>query len=181
MESSESFDILVEKATPEDTRGIQELLYRTWLATYPNEAAGITRDDIEDRFKDRFSEERLEKRMQQFTHPPDGEVWLVAKKAGVVVGVVSPIQKQDRNQLQRIYVHPDYQRTGVGTKLWEEAQKYLDPAKDTYVEVVEYNTDARHFYENLGFKDTGRRWQSKNFAFKSGAIFPEMEMVLTRV
>ncbi len=44
--------IKILKVTPEDVREVTELLYMTWLATYPNEEHGITTDDIEDRFKD---------------------------------------------------------------------------------------------------------------------------------
>lgn len=178
MGSPESPEILIEKAKPGDVRGMQEVFYRSWLATYPNAEAGITIEDIEDRFRDRFSEEKLAKRAALYASPPEGETWLVAKKGNAVIGLVSPIRMFDRNQLQRIYVHPDYQRQGVGTKLWEAAKEYMDMSKDTYVELVDYNTQAVRFYEKLDFKDTGRRWLADKFSFRSGAKFPEMEMVL---
>ena len=50
-------------------------------------------------------------------------------------------------------------------------------AKDTYVDVAEYNQRAIDFYTKLGFVDTGRRHQEERFRMKSGAIITEMEMV----
>lgn len=177
-ESIESQDIRIEKARPEDARGIQEVFYRSWLETYPNEKAGVTIEDIEDRFKDGFSEERLAKRAGFFAAPPEDETWLIAKKDDIIVGLISPIRKSDRNQLQRVYVHPDYFHQGIGMKLWEAAKGYMDMGKDTYVELVDYNESAKHFYEKLGFVDTGRRWPSTTLLMKSGANPTEMEMVL---
>ena len=74
-------------------------------------------------------------------------------------------------------MHPDFQHHGIGTRLWEAAQQHLDPAKDTYVDVAEYNQRAIDFYTKLGFVDTGRRHQEERFRMKSGAIITEMEMV----
>lgn len=174
----ESSEIRIEKARAEDTEGIQEVFYRAWLAVYPNKEYGVTIDDVEDRFKDRFSEEKLMKRREFYANPPHGEIWLVAKKGESVVGLVSPVRTDDRNQLQRIYVHPDHQHQGIGTKLWEAAKQHMDMSKDTYVNLVDYNTQALRFYEKLGFKDTGRRWPSTVMVMKSGARPTEMEMVL---
>ena len=177
MESVESSDIRIERAKPEDAHGIQEVFYRSWLATYPNEKAGITAEDIEERFKDGFSEDWLAKRRAFFAAPPEDETWLVAKKGGTVVGLVSPVRKPDRNQLQRIYVHPDHFHQGIGTKLWEAAKGCMDMGKDTYVNLVDYNERAQRFYESLGFKDTGRRWPSEILKIKNGVNLAEMEMV----
>ncbi len=181
LESAETKDIHVDRARPEDIPGVQEVLYHAWLATYPNEKAGVTIDDIEDRFKDRFTNEQLLRREKLSANPPEGEAFVVAKIHGLVVGLCSPVRKSDRNQLQRIYVHPQYHRQGVGTALWEKAKEYMDMTKPTYVELVDYNEKARHFYEKLGFRDTGRRWLSKTLKMKSGANPVEMEMVLQAV
>ena len=164
-----------------DAEGIQEVFYRSWLKTYPNADAGITREDVEERFTDRLSKEKLAQRRSSIENPPEGEVMLVAIKGGIVVGVCSPINKSDRNQLQRIYVLPEYERQGIGTQLWERAMHYIDTGKDTYVEVAIYNQNAINFYTKLGFRDTGRRDTHKNFRSKSGAELPILEMILKGV
>lgn len=56
---SEQSRVTITTAKPEDARGIVEVLYKTWLDTYPNEEAGITVDDIEDKFSVYFTEEFL--------------------------------------------------------------------------------------------------------------------------
>jgi hypothetical protein len=55
----------ITTAALEDVVGIQDVLYRTWLATYPSETFGINLDDIEEMYKDRNSEETLAKRREQ--------------------------------------------------------------------------------------------------------------------
>ncbi|MBI2474345.1 MAG: hypothetical protein HYV68_01465, partial [Candidatus Taylorbacteria bacterium] len=43
----------IVEAKPEDADEIEALLREAWLDTYVNEEFGITRDDIEQRFRDR--------------------------------------------------------------------------------------------------------------------------------
>ncbi len=170
--------IEIATATPEDERGMAEVFYKTWLDTYPNEEAGITVDDIEDRYKDAFTEESLRKGRERTTNLPEGENLILAKEDVKVIGVCRAIRHSDYNQIQAIYILPEYQGRGVGHMLWEEAQKSFDPDKDTIVQVATYNTKAIGFYEKLGFEDTGKRWKNEKFKMKSGAMIPEMEMVI---
>jgi ribosomal protein S18 acetylase RimI-like enzyme len=165
-------------AVPDDVIDIQEVFYRTWLATYPNEEVGITVDDIEDRYKDRLNENALSKRREQIANPSEGQTLLVAKDCKRVIGLCRVVKKSDRNQLQAIYVLPEYQGRGVGGKLWEDAKKLLDFTKDIYVEVATYNSNAISFYKKLGFVETGRRFTNEMTKMKSGSIIPEMEMVI---
>ncbi len=169
---------LISIAIPEDYVGIEEVFYRTWLSTYPNEEIGITEDDIEDRFKNRSKPEVIKKRKERIGNPPSDEKFFVAKEDKIIVGVCRVSLKEDRNQLQAIYVLPEYQGRGIGKMLWSEAQKFFDPEKDIYVELAVYNKGALEFYKKLGFVDTGRRIKNDNFKMKSGVVIPEMEMVL---
>lgn len=171
-------NIEIRPATPEDVREIQEVLYRTWLDTYPNQEAGITVDDIQQRFKYRFTLEFLSERSKQIANLPENETLLIAHHEDEVVGVCRAIRNPDHNQLPAIYVLPEYQGKGIGRLLWKAVQKSIDPTKDTIVEVATYNKKTIQFYENLGFKDTGKRWEDENFRMKSGAILPLLEMVM---
>jgi len=169
----------ITEAEPEDAKGIQEVFYRTWMDIYPNEEAGITRDDIEFRFKDSFTIEGIRKREEQlrgFLSSPT-EKFFIARDKDDIIGVCRVEKRPDENELKAMYVLPEHQGKGVGLKLWSEAEKFFDPEKDTVVHVVTYNTEAIRFYEKLGFKDTGRRWTDEQFRMKSGSVFPEMEMV----
>lgn len=170
----------IEIVTPtkEDVRGIQEVFYKSWLSTYPNKELGITVDDIEERFKGSFTEEALAKRWHRI-RDEQGEKLLIAKKGDKVVGLVRATFRPDKNQLQAIYILPEYQCKGIGTSLWEAAKKLFDPKKNTIVQVATYNQQAIGFYSKLGFVDNGKRWEDEKLTMKSGAIIPQLEMEIT--
>lgn len=176
MNLSKEREIQVAVATPDDVEGMQEIFYRGWLATYPNTEHGITVDDVEDRFKDRYSDERLAKRRNHIASPPPGETTLVAKLERQVVGLCQVVKHADRNQIEAIYVLPEYHGRGIGTALWWEAQRYVDLLRPIFVEVAIYNAQAIAFYKKLGFEDTGKRMVDPRFTLKSGSVIPEMEM-----
>ena len=173
----ESSGIRIEKARPGDARGMQEVFYRSWLATYPNAEYGITVEDIEYRFKDRLAPDVLAKREERLAHSPAGETTLVARDGGTVVGLCRVVVHEDVNEQQAFYLLPECRRRGIGTRLWKEAQKYTDPSKPSIVYVAPYNTPAIRFYESLGYVATGKRLEGR-FVLKSGAQIPEMEMRL---
>lgn len=170
--------IHIDLAKPEDVLGIQEVFYKSWLETYPNEEYGITVDDVEDRFKDGLNKEKLLKRAEQIANLPESEKMFVAKEGDKIIGVCRAILRPEGNQLQAIYIMPEYQGQGIGKKLWEKAQEFFDKQKDTIVQVATYNTKAIEFYEKLGFEDDGKRFEDERFRMKSGSIIPEMEMVI---
>jgi ribosomal protein S18 acetylase RimI-like enzyme len=161
--------------TKEDIREIEQVLYKAWLNTYPNEELNITVDDIKYRFKDNFTEEALTKRWKKMVSDQTTRV-LVAKDNGRVIGFIKTVVNPEKNQLQAIYLLSEYQGKGIGNLLWEEGKKILDPKKNTIVHVVTYNKAAIRFYEKLGFKDTGKRWTDERFTMRNGAVMPEMEM-----
>jgi len=177
METPENRDIMIEIAKAADAEEIKNVQHAAWLKAYPNETAGITVDDIESRFAD-VSGERMARRKRNLESPEPGTTTLVARKDGEGAGVCMVVKKNDRNQLQMIYVHPEFQRLGIGKKLLDEGRKFIDSTKDTYVEVVDYNQPAINFYTRLGFVATGNSHQDERFRMKSGGVFTEMEMVL---
>lgn len=171
-------EIEIVPVSPDDAEGVNEVMYKTWLATYPNEEAGITTEDIEERFRDRLLPERIQVSRDRLTDIPQNEKRLVAKIAGKVVGVLRVIREVDKNTLQTLYVLPEYHGKGIGTDLWKAGKAFLDSEKDTYLEVAEYNEHAITFYRQLGFEDTGKRFADERFRMKSGSIVPEIEMRL---
>lgn len=171
-------EIHILPAAPEDVRGMQEVFYRTWLATYPNEEAGITVDDIEDRYKDAFTDEALSKRAERIANPPEGEALFFAKDGDRVVGLCRIVKSEQFNRLQAIYVLPEYQGRGIGRMLWEKASKVFDSNKDIVVDVATYNKNAIDFYKKLGFEETGKQWEDEKFKMKSGVKIPEMELII---
>lgn len=165
----------IRKARPEDVEDIQTVFYQTWLATYPNEEAGITREDIEFRWKDAFSEERLTKRRDELKDPAS-EPMFVAIEDGKIVGICRVEREAGANRIAAIYVLPEYQGAGIGKGLFFAAEEYLGREKDMLVGVATYNTNAIAFYTKMGFVDTGRRFAEERHRMKSGANIPQMEM-----
>lgn len=173
--------LITKPKIPEDVTQIQEVFYRTWLETYPNKKAGITREDIEEYFKNRLDPETIQKRIDAFSQLPSNELFLVAKHEEKVVGVCRIVNRETYNQLQAIYVIPEYQRYGIGKMFWNKGQEFFDKSKDTIVQVATYNKKAISFYEKLGFVDTGKRFTEERHKMPiSGALIPEMEMVLVK-
>lgn len=166
----------VRSMLPTDVIGAQEVFKQAWLATYPNEEAGITREDIEDHFADYLAPERIQGRVDKLNDLPEGEYRLVASAGPEVVGVCFAEQAEGRNTIRTLYVLPAYQRKGIGSLLLREAIRRLGSEKDTYVDVATYNESARLFYERNGFAETGHRFTTDRFHFKSGAVMPNMEM-----
>lgn len=162
--------------SPDDAEEILTILHRTWRATYPNEKYGITAEDIDARFEGKEAPEEISKRKEDLRTLPPTVGYFTAKIDGRTVGLCRVEKEEGRNQLRAIYVLPEFQGQGIGRKLWERAEAFLDHSKDTYVEVAEYNERAIAFYQTLGFSETGRRLQDERFRLKNGAIIPEIEM-----
>ena len=171
-------EIKIVIANPEDIRSIKEVNITTWLETYPNAEHGITREDLEDRFKDAFSEEKLREGAEKMSNASKGETVLLAKEGDLVLGYCKIVVSDNENRINSLYILPKYQKRGIGKKLCEEAMKLLDPSKDIYVNVATYNTNAIAFYEKLGFVKTGKEWSDPKFTMRNGAVIPEMEMVM---
>ena len=179
IERKEAPVVVVSVATPEDAQAIRDVQYRTWLATYPENGSGITVADINWYFNDfrkTFSEEMLKKLAHELGSLPDSDRAIVAKdEQGKIVGYAWLTKHDNQNELGAIYIDPSFQGGGVGKRLWAEAEKFFDAAKETMLTVQEKNERAIGFYKKLGFEDTGKRLET--LTFPSGATFKEIKMV----
>ena len=70
----------------------------------------------------------------------------VAKKDEMITGFVAFTEEE----LAWLYVHPAYQRQGIGKKLAEFALTKMR-ADEKYVEVLCWNEPARNLYRSIGF------------------------------
>lgn len=170
-------EIKILDAVPEDSLGITNVFYKSWLATYPNAEKGITIEDIEHSYKDDFSEEKISELKELIRNLPNNKKRLVAKKGDLIVGSCTVIRNENNNNLRTLYVLPEFQNKGIGKRLWEKAMEFFDPKNDTFVQVADYTENAINFYKKLGFVDTGKRTPQESGPFKSGAVITDMEMI----
>lgn len=170
---------IIRDAKPEDVKALQEVFYTTWLTTYPNKEVGILEEDIHEKFKDVFTEEKLSEAAERIKNISNNSKYFVAELDGKIVGICRIFVREEYNQLQAIYVLPEYQQQGIGKMLWKKSLEFFDKHKKSIVQVATYNLKAIEFYKGLGFVDTGKRFSDERFRMPlSKVLIPEMEMKL---
>lgn len=172
--------IEILEAKPQDARAIDDLLKKTWLDTYPNEEAGITKEDIEKFIKERFTEDSIKARAEALQNHGENKKFLVAKDGDALVGNCLFLNNEKNYQLKGVYVLPEYQRKGIGQMFWKQAQEFLVDKKDIIVWVASYNIKAISFYEKLGFLKTDKDLSGQYYEIAPGKYIPEIEMILRR-
>jgi ribosomal protein S18 acetylase RimI-like enzyme len=141
----------VTAARPDDAAGILVVQHDCWIATYPNEAAGVPLAAVERRVHNYKTPERI----AQWQEIIRSEHVVVARDNEMVIGFACAQKNDDFNKLTAIYVLPQYHGSGVAAQLMEASLSWLGATKDILVEVVSYNGRAIHFYAKHGFKPTG--------------------------
>ena len=180
MEPSGGFDIRV--ATPDDATAICTVQTRTWLATYPSEEFGITREGLRrhlegehgERIADRIAWTRM--RVEGHAAEPDGGCDFVAVLGGEIVGFTTPfVEPGGRRRVGALYVLPHVQGSGLGHDLLERNLAWHGEDQDVYLTVAAYNERAKGFYARHGFVFTGQHGEDKLAI--GGVVMPELEMV----
>lgn len=139
--------MLVKLAEVTDILKIQDVANISWRDTY-KEIFDL--ETIEMFLSKAYSEKMLKQRLEK-------SFLFVAYFEGILVGFInfSRVHK-GKSEVVALYVHPDYQGEGYGTKLLE-AYKYFDSDLKTLELIVEEeNTKAYNFYTNIGFEEKSR-------------------------
>lgn len=170
--------ISIRPPQPDDALGVLNVLYKTWLATYPNAEYGITREDIESSYKDSFTAENILNLKFKILNTSENTKRIVAKFGEEIVGTGTLIDNAESAKLKTLYVLPEYQGKGIGRMILDELTKNIN--KNIFVELAVYNKNAYNFYNKYGFKDTGRRFVDNDITVKKGITIPQMEMVMNK-
>ena len=133
-------------ACVKDATGIADVAQRTWRDTY----AGIISPAAQEHFLRRwYTPTALEEAMGR------SESWFYIAAAGEgVIGFAQFMMREDRRgELTRIYVLPEWQRQGIGSRLLKEGLEALSThgAEEVFVHVEKDNTKGIGFYERRGF------------------------------
>lgn len=173
----------IERATPDDAEIICGIRDRTWLKTYPNAALGITVDDIRLNAQGpngEFVPRRISYLKDRLAKDDGiGLTTFVARVDGKVVGYIgSRIDEQDRRRIGAIYVAPEAQGMGIGSKLMQQVLDLYGRDEDVYLDVVSYNQNAIDFYERFGFEQTDAIVPEEEGRPEYMKSLPQVEMVL---
>lgn len=128
-----------------DFPAVRRIARETWADAY----RGIVPEGVQTEFVRRaYSEASLARRME------DG-VFLVAEYDGGVVGFAN-FQRVSRDvRLGAIYVLPDEQGRGIGSRLLEVGISRFPPDSRIVLRVESRNLPARRFYAARGFQEAG--------------------------
>ena len=153
------FPVEIERAVPDNAETICDIRDRAWVEAYTNKELGITAEDIKLNAQGRngeFVPKRIKYLKDKLSKDNGiGLTTFVAKVNGLVVGYVEPyIDERDRHCLGSMYVAPEAQGQGIGTKLMNRVLALHGRNEDIFLEVVNYNQNAIDFYERFGFEKT---------------------------
>lgn len=140
-------NIHIRLAGVQDATGIAEVARRTWCDAY----AGIILPATQERFLGRW-----------YTPAALGEAvgrsesWFYVAAAGEgVIGFAQFMMREDkRGDLTRVYVLPEWQGRGAGSRLLKEGLDALSAhgAVEVFVHVEKDNAKGIGFYERKGFR-----------------------------
>jgi ribosomal protein S18 acetylase RimI-like enzyme len=177
----DSQPLIIDRATPADAEGLVNVHGKAWIDTYPNEELGITPEAIRIRVEGEHGEllpEKVERWKKELTDEGDNRATFVARIDGNVTGFVISRYVDDQRQIAAMYVLPDAQGQGIGTKLMQKALEWWGRDEDVYLHVVSYNQHAIDFYERFGFNKTGAEVTSNIAPMSDGNYLPQTEMIL---
>jgi len=143
--------ITIHRAKVEEVLEVKKLLFETWTSAY---SEYYSPEAIEIVTAEWHSPELLTK---QIKNPS----WFfgVAKDGNKIVGMcnASLTHKGVVVNIQRLHIHPKYQRQGIGSLLINTAIKAFPKAIKIDLEVEKQNHRAYVFYQKQGFKDIGKK------------------------
>jgi ribosomal protein S18 acetylase RimI-like enzyme len=141
----------IRSANEADLEAIRVLLVETWRETYtPFHGPQKIEAMIETWLSPQALEQRLRRPKSEFLVADDGR-----QIAGMAFAAMAKNTPNVAN-LHQLYVHPLWQRQGIGTDLFAEIETCFPDASTMHLEVTAENDRAIAFYETLGFQPIGR-------------------------
>jgi len=137
----------IERANIDNVPEIKRVLSETWIATYSPFLSQATINTVTSVW---HSPSQLALEIQ------NPRIFFgVAKIAdGTIAGIATLGQRADDTiMLSRLYVHPQYQRHGIGSKLLHAGIAAFPTARIIQLEVEKNNQQAHAFYLRHGFQD----------------------------
>lgn len=153
-------EVEIRDARASDRESIRRVARETWRETYDE----LDADTIEETVDEWYGDETLEIAVEGWYDEEqvvDIETvetpFLVAVVEGTVVGFVQGIVQGGDGDVLRLYVHPEFQKKGIGTRLFEGLVERFDEAEVSRLRALDLasNDASRSFFTGLGFERTG--------------------------
>ena len=169
-------DCTIRRATPQDAPRLSDVAERAFVQAFGHLYPPA---DLAQFLQDSYSVEQHTK----YLSDPNCAMWLV-ERDGEALGYAlagrpctlphDAIQPED-GELKRIYLLPEAQNGGVGSRLIQAAFDWLEKDGPTtlWIGVYSQNFGAQRFYERLGFEKVG------NYEFLVGSV-RDPEFILRR-
>jgi ribosomal protein S18 acetylase RimI-like enzyme len=167
--------IILRNATNNDIDDMVGIRRAAWLATYPNEEAGFTFEDIKAKVDKDLSLENQLAWADRLTESNETKKWIIAEVNGSLVGYIFVHKINGVPVVQALNVHPDYFGAGIGQALLNSGIEWLGEG-DIELGVFKHNARAIKFYEKNGFTIDGEA-HDKVALLPSGQAMPEWRMV----
>ncbi|MET3574476.1 GNAT family N-acetyltransferase [Bhargavaea ullalensis] len=135
-------DTIIRNMTPADIGQVRRVATDSWHATYE----GLIPRGVQDRFLGQaYSPEMLEARCAR-------SPFYVAEQEGPIIGFAnfSPLREDGNAELGAIYLLPEAQGQGIGTRLLDHGIHDLKPSA-VFINVESGNRIGKTFYEAKGF------------------------------
>lgn len=141
----------IRKANLEDFKDIASIHFKSWHAAYLNLLPKSYVESQNNLF------EKIKMWQEVIAHP-HVIVWVAYDANHNNLGFIGYFNNNKCYEITTLYVLPEYQGLGVGTKLMTTSlQAILESNINTsfYLWVLKANINAIHFYEKFGFVYTG--------------------------
>lgn len=159
-----------------DAEGINEVIKRSWYATYVNSQIGITKEDVDQMYAQN-EQQQIEVFRKRIENPKDTDLTLIAKEDDQVVGVIRLVTYEDHVRVRTFYVDPSQTGKGIGTRLWNESLIYLPKDRPVVAWPTEH-TKSVEFYKKIGFVPTGEQEVGEPMVM-SGSMMTIIKMIKT--
>lgn len=147
---------IITTPTADDLESLIAMHDQSWLDTYPNERAGVSREWVQQRISRYSHQEKIEKRRKMIDKAetdPNVLIRIAKDEEGSVVGLIMPYRNQETQQVGAIYIDKAYYGTGLAQRLMDEIIAWADPKRPLELEVASYNERAKAFYRKYGFEE----------------------------
>ena len=141
-----SINFIISPLEFQEINALINLSFDVWRKTYPGI---ISYDQIITMLKTRYSYKKIKDEIQK-----KRSFWLIAKKKDIL-GFCNyvPIGKFcNEFKIDKLYVNPIYQRSGIASKLLNAIIKSNQKIKFLSLQVNRNNMNALKFYKSFGFK-----------------------------